>query len=387
MVVGKTFFTLCQRQWYSASDAAVELSTPKTNHLIEKLLSLKVLFIKILSSLILVLGGGAIGREGPTIQVSGSIFKFINNILPQNWPKVSKKNMIMTGAAAGLSAAFNTPMGGIVFAIEELTRTHFTYFKTALFTGVIIAGFMVQSISGSYLYIGSPHVGHISFWVIFPVILVACVCGLLSALLAEGLLKILKYKSSFKTDKKHIIFLIISGLIIASLAFFINESILGSGKELMENVLFTDYSKMDWYVPFFRMIGTGLSFTSGGAGGIFAPSLAAGASFGTLFSNLLDMNPSETNVLILVGMVAFLVGMTRAPFTSAVLVLEMTEHHGLIFHLMLAGLAASLTAMLVNRHSFYDVLKVGYLKDLRNEEAQEREERQKKAHPTHEDEK
>ena len=81
----------------------------------------------------MVVGGGVIGREGPTIQIAGSVFRKINQWLPEWWPKISKKNMIMTGAAAGLAAAFNTPLGGIVFAVEELTKTHISYFKTAIF--------------------------------------------------------------------------------------------------------------------------------------------------------------------------------------------------------------------------------------------------------------
>jgi H+/Cl- antiporter ClcA len=120
--------------------ASIELATPKYNDRVGQLLSLRVVIIKILSSLVMAVGGGVIGREGPTIQVAGSIFRKVNEWLPRWWPKVSKRNMIMTGAAAGLAAAFNTPLGGIVFAVEELTRTHISYFKTALFTAVIIAG-------------------------------------------------------------------------------------------------------------------------------------------------------------------------------------------------------------------------------------------------------
>src|SRR6202012_4632908 len=130
-------------------------------------------FIKILSSLVMALGGGVIGREGPTIQMAGSIFRKVNEWLPKWWPKVSKRNMIMTGAAAGLAAAFNTPLGGIVFAVEELTRTHISYFKTALFTAVILAGLTAQALLGPYLYLGYPDVSHLSGFIFVPVILPA----------------------------------------------------------------------------------------------------------------------------------------------------------------------------------------------------------------------
>jgi H+/Cl- antiporter ClcA len=153
--------------------AAIQFSNPKDNHKVSIMLSLKTIFFKITSSLILVFGGGAIGREGPTIQIAGSIFRKVNQWLPIWWPKISKKNMIITGAAAGLAAAFNTPLGGIVFAVEELSKTHINYFKTAVFTAVIIAGLTAQAILGPYLYLGYPVVNNLSGYIFFYVALVA----------------------------------------------------------------------------------------------------------------------------------------------------------------------------------------------------------------------
>src|SRR5690606_14832032 len=120
--------------------AAIELSVSKQDSAIRKLLSLRVILIKIWSSIMMVLGGGAVGREGPTIQIAGSVFRLVNSAIPASWPKLSRQQFILTGAAAGLAAAFNTPLGGIIFAIEELSKAHIRYFRTALFTAVIIAG-------------------------------------------------------------------------------------------------------------------------------------------------------------------------------------------------------------------------------------------------------
>ena len=347
--------------------AAVELANPKEHTKIRHLLSIKIIVFKILSSLALVIGGGAVGREGPTIQIAGSVFRKVNEYLPDWWPKISKKNMIMTGAAAGLSAAFNTPLGGIVFAVEELSKTHINYFKTALFTAVIIAGLTAQTLAGSYLYLGYPKTANVSLMVMFPVILVAGVSGILASQLSVFMLAINAWKKRLKSDRSNIIFLVISALIIASLAFFVNREILGSGKEIMERTLFTDDKHEEWYMPIFRMIGPALAFTSGGAGGIFAPALSAGASVGSVISGWINLTPNETNVVILGGMVAFLTGITRAPFTSAIIVLEMTDRHSLIFHLMLAGMVSSLISLMVSRRSLYDALKISYLEELRGE--------------------
>ena len=349
--------------------AAVELANPKEHRKIPNLLSLKIIIFKIISSVVLVIGGGAVGREGPTIQIAGSIFRKVNEYLPEWWPKISKKNMIMTGAAAGLAAAFNTPLGGIVFAVEELSKTHINYFKTALFTAVIIAGLTAQTLAGSYLYLGYPKTGDVSLMVMFPIILVAGISGILASQLSVSMLKINRWKKNkLKTNKANVIFLVACALIIACISFFISQEILGSGKEIMERILFTENKHEAWYVPLLRMLGSALSFTSGGAGGIFAPALTAGASIGSVISGVIHLSPNETNVVVLAGMVAFLTGITRAPFTSAIIVLEMTDRHSLIFHLMLAGMISSIASILVSRHSLYDVLKHTFLAELRSED-------------------
>lgn len=345
--------------------AAVELANPKENYLIKNLLSFKILLVKIISSFILVTAGGAIGREGPTIQIAGSVFRKVYELLPDWWPRISKKNMILTGAAAGLSAAFNTPLGGIVFAVEELSKTHINYFKTALFTAVIIAGLTAQTLAGSYLYLGYPKTQGVTLWIMFPIIFVSGICGILSSQLSVAMLKISRLKKKLKSQAANIIFLVISGLIIAMIAYFLNRDILGSGKDIIERVLFTENKTEAWYVPILRMLGPALAFTSGGAGGIFAPALSAGASMGSVFGGVMNLSDNETNVLILAGMVAFLTGITRAPFTSAILVLEMTDRHSLIFHLMLAGMMSSIFSLLVSRHSLYEELKVNFLKEIR----------------------
>ena len=348
--------------------ASIELATPKYNDRVGRLLSLRVIFIKVISSLVMALGGGVIGREGPTIQIAGSIFRKVNEWLPKWWPKVSKRNMIMTGAAAGLAAAFNTPLGGIVFAVEELTRTHISYFKTALFTAVIIAGLTAQAFLGPYLYLGYPDMKGLSGSIFFGVVLVAIPAGLMGAGMARGMLRLFAWKAKFKFTRQHVLYVVGCALIIAAMAFFIDVRALGSGKELMTASLFSPDKYNPWYLPILRVVGSLFSFTTGASGGVFAPALSAGASIGATISGWLHLTAANTNLLVLSGMVGFLTGVTRTPFTSAILVLEMTDRHNVIFHLMLAGMIASLVAMVVDKHSFYDHLKYQYLREIVGEE-------------------
>ncbi len=351
--------------------ASIELANPKHYYKIDSLLSLRIICIKILSSLIMVLGGGVVGREGPTIQISASIFKKINDLLPEWYPKISKRNMLVTGAASGLAAAFNTPLGGIVFAIEELTKTHFSLFKSALLTGVIVAGLTALHFLGPYLYLGYPALDNISIWIIASVIPLALITGFVGCGMSNLILYVFERKRKLKNKYHKIIYVIICGLLIASMAYFLDERTFGSGKEIMVSTLFTDDKHLAWYLPIIRVVGSIISFSVGGAGGVFAPSLSAGASIGAVMAGWLDLSATETNLMILCGMGGFLTGVTRSPFTSSILVIEMTNSHNIIFYVMLTTLLANLISNFMNKHTFYDYLKMQYIEEIHESEKQQ----------------
>jgi H+/Cl- antiporter ClcA len=275
--------------------------------------------------------------------------------------------MILTGAAAGLAAAFNTPLGGIVFAVEELVKTHFSHFKTAVFTSVIIAGLTAQAFLGPYLYLGYPVITQSSAYMLLAVIPVALIAGLGGSLMGLVILKILNWKAKLEKRYMEMLFVLACALAMGIVAYFFNNSILGSGKDEMTQLLFTTGKRISWQVPLVRTLGPLLSFTTGASGGIFAPALSAGATMGAYLAGLFDLSASNTNLLILCGMVACLTGITRSPFTSAILVLEMTDRHNVIFFLMLSAIASSLISGLVSKHSLYEYLKLQYILKLRKE--------------------
>ena len=270
----------------------------------------------------------------------------------------------MTGAAAGLAAAFNTPLGGIVFAVEELTKTHINYFKIAILSSVIIAGLTAQSLLGPYLYLGYPNVSNLSGYIFFAVVLVSAIAGLSGGFMGKWIIQILHWKSTFTKRSSELIYVIVCAIALSCIAYFLSDKILGSGKEEMSTLLFSKDKYEGWLTPALRIIGPLLSFTTGAAGGVFAPSLSAGACVGSLIAHCLDVSDTNANLLILAGMVAFLTGVTRSPFTSAILVLEMTDRHSVIFHLMTAGMIAVVVAALVDKKSMYDHLKHQYMKEL-----------------------
>jgi len=345
--------------------AALTLAKPKTKHKIRFFIGFKILIIKIISSGVKVLGGGIAGREGPTIQISSSIFYIIYKYLPKWWEPISKQNIIMAGAASGLAAAFNTPLGGIIFAIEELSKFHIKYYKSPLFIAVIIAGLTAQGFGGSYLYLGYPKTNYEGYLVIVGVIITALIAGYFGSKMCKWLLKFMKFINGIKHHLKQAAVVIGCALIVAAIIYFFGTETMGSGKEIMERTLFTTDKSVEWYLPFLRMNGLIFSFGFGGAGGVFAPSLSTGASFGALIADWLSLSGANANLLILIGMTAFLTGVTRAPFTSAIIIFEMTDRHSIIFFLLLGAILANVMANFVSRQSFYDQLKEIYLKEVK----------------------
>jgi len=347
--------------------AGIELSNPAHHQRTSYLLSLRVAVVKVLSSVVLLLGGGVIGREGPTIQVSAAIFRAINRLQPAGWPQLSRQIALVTGGAAGLAAAFNTPLGGIVFVVEELTQMHMARFRMAVFTAVIIAGLTAQTFLGPYLYLGYPKIIAASGRVELVVFLVAVVCGIAGAAFAKTLLWLGNYRKRFASLAAQAGWVLGCGLLMAGIAYAFGTEGMGTGKPIINRLLFQNNGLTPWYLFPVRFVGMALSYSSGGAGGVFATSLSAGAILGDGVARLMGVDVADRNLLILVSMVSFLTGVVRSPFTAAILVLEMTDRHSAIFQLLISGLLAQSVATLLDRHSLYEHLKQSFIREALND--------------------
>ena len=343
--------------------AGIELSNPVHHTRTVHLLGLRVAAVKVFSSVVLLLGGGVIGREGPTIQISAAIFRAINRLQPKGWPQLSRQIALVTGGAAGLAAAFNTPLGGIVFVVEELTQIHLSRFRMAVFTAVIIAGLTAQEFLGPYLYLGYPKITSPGGWFTATIMLVAIVCGLAGAVFAKTLLWLNAFRKRFTTLPAQAAWVLACGLLMATLAYAVGTEGVGTGKPIINRLLFQNDGLTPWYLFPVRFAGMALSYSSGAAGGVFATSLSAGALLGDGLAQLANVPVADRNLLILVSMVSFLTGVVRSPFTAAILVLEMTDRHGAIFQLLLSGLLAQGIAALVDKHSLYEHLKAGFVRE------------------------
>lgn len=310
-----------------------------------------VIIIKFISSLIGVFVGAAIGREGPSLQISAAIAHQAHKLTQKLGLRIKIEQLLVAGAASGLAAAFNTPIGGIVYAIEELSKEHIRTFRDVLLLSVVISGLTAQLINGNYLYLGYPVIlKSYPFVVLSGVALCGLVSGILGGLFSKFLLSLSKWRAS-KTVQQQVMIVIGCGLIIGFIFYFFGERNLYSGKESINYVLYSD-GTLPWTEVVSRFFMPIISSMTGIAGGIFAPSLSAGAVVGGLIAEYFD--PTARTILALSGMVGFLSGVTHTPITSFILVLEMTDRHAAVFPMMLAALLSSVGAHLISNKSFYE---------------------------------
>jgi H+/Cl- antiporter ClcA len=340
--------------------AAIDLDYSGANtKFVDRLLSVKTAAVKILSSLLCLGGGGAIGREGPTLQVSAMVFHSVGKLMRKLYPDSSEQTWVIAGAAAGLASAFNTPLGGIVYAIEELGMKHFHKVRTALLSAVIISGLVAQGILGSYLYLGYPRLEPLAFAAWPLVILIGFATGLGGALFSKFLLTVLRFRRSLNATWKLAAFAAFCGVVTACLILR-NHANTGSGGALISQILLTG-EPATLSLSFERVAATCAAYLSGAAGGIFSPSLTIGAAFGSKFAAL--FGSSQINLFAMLGMIGFLTGVTHTPFTSFILVIEMSDRHSAIFPMMVVALLANSAAKSLSSHSFYESVRDIWLRD------------------------
>ncbi|MGE3262730.1 MAG: chloride channel protein [Bacteriovoracia bacterium] len=296
------------------------------------LVSIRTAVVKVASSCLGLLGGASVGREGPTIQIAASIFAFVGKKSAKFGSAIGAAPFLTAGAAAGVAAAFNTPLAGITFVIEEVIDGAFGSFRQMLMIAVIVSGITAQAIIGNYLYFGHPMVAKPDLKVVYEALLIGIAGGLLGGLFA----KVLAYPAMTMLPKHWAMRAFICGTLCALCCYLTAGATSGSGYEVTSEAL--NASAPGPYAiafPFLKMITTVLSYLSGMAGGIFSPSLSIGSGLGIAIAEIFHLSNFRTCALI--GMVAFFSGVIQAPFTAVIIVTEMTDEHILILPFMVAG--------------------------------------------------
>ena len=178
--------------------------------------------------------------------------------------------------------------------------------------------------------------------------------GVIGALFGVGLFRASSAARRLAT-KGRMILAAVCGLAMSSACVLLGPDASGGGSLLIRKLLFDNTGEMDkigWPLAIWRVLGVFVTYLSGCAGGIFAPSLAAGAAMGAVLGNWFSFD--NHNLIVVLGMIAFLAGATRSPFTSFILVFEMTDRQAAVMPMMAAALFANMAAKLVDIESFYE---------------------------------
>jgi H+/Cl- antiporter ClcA len=324
----------------------------------DSLVSLRVAAGKIIVMMIGLLSGASIGREGPTVQVGASIMGFIGRRAPLAY----QQNLLLAGAAAGIAAAFNTPLAGIVFGIEELSRS-FEAKASGLVIGCIIAaGVTSLGLLGDYTYFGSTAatlpLG--LAWLIVPLCAVCggCLGGLFSRILIACLTGDATRGLRRFAVSRPVLFAFACGFGVALCGLCGHHASYGTGYEEAKAILHDRSLLSPLYLPL-KFGATVLSSISGIPGGIFAPSLAVGAGLGAEVHRLFTSVP--IGGLALVGMASYLAGVVQTPITAFVIVSEMTQDHAMVIPLMVSALIADAVSRLVSQDGLYHALSRAFL--------------------------
>ncbi len=294
------------------------------------------------------LGGMSIGREGPSVQIAAGVMQHARRWLrPQSG--ISDHALLVAGGAAGIAAAFNAPLAGVVFAIEELSRKLESRSSGLLITGIVLAGLIGVSFFGNRSYFGVIQVPELDWNALVPGLMVTLACGALGGLFS----KLMAASLTGSPERMNLLrarfpvrFAAVGGLVIAVIGLVTGGATFGAGSEEVQHILAGQADMPELYVTL-KFIATWLTAWCGVPGGIFAPSLSIGAGVGQNVSLLMgsDIAPA----LIAMGMAAFLAAVTQAPLTAFIIVMEMIDGHAMVLSLMSAAMLASLISRLIAR--------------------------------------
>ncbi|MGD2075439.1 MAG: chloride channel protein [Gammaproteobacteria bacterium] len=320
------------------------------------LLSFRIALGKIVLTLLGLLSGASIGREGPTVHIGASIMFALGRFgkFPHHY---MDRGLILAGGAAGIAAAFNTPLAGILFAVEEMGRSFEERTSGVLLTAVFIAGVTAVAFEGNYHYFGSTSATLLPSQMLMPVL----VCGIAGGLLG-GLFSTVLIQGSRRVGpllgRRPVLVAVVCGLGIAAAGFFSGNTAFGTGYQEAQAII-TGSSDLPVTYPAMKMLATTFSYLSGIPGGIFAPSLATGAGVGVELAHWMPAVPAAA--IIILGMVGYFTGVVQTPITAFVIVMEMTDNHALLLPLMATAFLAFVTSRLVCPDPIYRALARNFL--------------------------
>ncbi|MCV2218022.1 chloride channel protein [Thauera sp. Sel9] len=313
---------------------AIAASLSDDRRVRRQFLSLRIALAKVVLTLGGLLSGASIGREGPSVQVGASVMHLLAK--RRHRRIASSRDLIVAGSGAGIAAAFNTPLGGIMFAIEEMCRHRVFNANSTTLTAVIFAGLMSLAVLGNYTYFGRTPAALSWPDGIWPVL----ACGIAGGLLGGGFSRLLiasvrglPGRLGVFAQSRPVAFAAACGLATGIIGLASGGITYGTGYAESKAAL-EGSAALPMLFFLVKLAVIWLAFVSRIPGGIFAPALAVGAGLGSDIAALLPGGAEIDAAIMVLGMVAFLAAMTQTPITSFVIVMEMTANHEMLLPLM-----------------------------------------------------
>lgn len=317
-----------------------------------------VLPVKFFASIFSLSSGLLLGREGPTVQLGAAIGKMVKDVT--HHPDEGNNPLISAGAAAGLAGAFNAPLSGVIFVIEEMNG-HFKfnfYNLTAIMIGAGTSDIIVRLLLGSAisLPLGLFTLKNLAILWFFPVL------GLLLGCIGWGYNKmIILWLDIFKKLRSRLWLTALVLSLLLLFAFYISPDMIGAGYNTIHKVMQHSFSfKFLLLLLLVRFILSGISYGSGVPGGLFAPMLTVGIILGMIYGlSVQKFFPHLVNdpgIFALAGMAALFAATVRAPLTGLALAVEMTSNYELILPLILTTVVASITTTMLGNKPIYSIL-------------------------------
>lgn len=318
---------------------------------------LKVLLYKFVGGVLAIGSGMSLGREGPSIQLGAAIGQGINRLM--GGLKVEERILITSGASAGLAAAFNAPLAGVIFSLEELHKN---------FSPPILLSAMAASVTADYIsrnFFGIQPIFDFHTLPVLPMkyfpllLLLGLITGLFGVLFNWSLIKSLRFYDKQRLVPKQLIMLI-PLLLTVPVGFWIPET-LGGGQGLIAGIQSNQYVLMMLILLVIVKFGLTMAcYGSGAPGGIFMPMLVIGALTGGVFGQVaikfLNVDPSFGHNFVVFAMAAYFTAIVKAPITGSILIMEMTGSFEHLPALITVSMTAYIVADLLKSGPIYDKL-------------------------------
>jgi CIC family chloride channel protein len=308
--------------------------------------------------------GASLGREGPTVQICSGVASALGRTFALSQKNL--KRLLPVGAAAGIAAAFNAPIAAVTFTIEEVVGDLDQTVLSGVIVAAAIAAAIERGILGEHpvLTVTQTYGLHDAASLIFYAIL-GVAAAFVSIVFNESLLKLRSYFNNLRAIPAWIrpaIGALVAGILaVIAVRYLGVGGVNGGGYDVLSIALSGSLTfKVMAVLCVFKLAATVFSYSSGGAGGIFAPALFIGGMLGGVVGivdvSILGSGSTEIGAFALVGMGAVFAGIVRAPITSVLIIFEMTGSYGLILPLMIANMSAYALARHFRPTPIYEAL-------------------------------